>query len=259
MGCWRSVPVARLCRDEDEPLHPLPSGVDAANLHQLSPRLPWTKEASKWRWILRTCQSLVASLLYIVGVCLRAAIQPTYLQLLLGLLWVLPFMVLYHWLSMNQSGGYYDTSLDMIVKLPEHLCNLMERGTSVKYRMQIAYEHRKGIVRTVNALESGIIYMFVSSMSLGIAAKLHETCVSRSGELDCPNSMPTKWLVTEWFLFLCIHRIIGANVFEGKYRGLLMPEAMWEFQSMSDWMPGDPCSHVICTSKPLRSHPEPTY
>jgi len=259
MGCWRSVPVAELYLDGGEPPHPRPVGFEASGVSsRVSPRLPWTNEASKWRWLLRTCQSLVAAVLYAAGMMLRVPNQPTHVQLILGTLWTLPFMLIYHWLSMNQSGGYYDTFQDMFVKFPEHLRTVLQRGTSTKYLMEIEYEHRSGIVRTVNALESGFVHMLVSSMSLGIAAGLWAACDS-SDRASCPGSLTTSWLVLECLFFFGVHRMLGANVFKGKYRGFLMPEAMWEFKSIIDRVPGDPYGRVDCTIRPLRSHPEPVY
>jgi len=258
MGCWRSVPATELYVDAGEPQRPRPVGFETAGVSRASPRLPWTNEATKWRWLLRTCQSLVASVLYAAGMMLRVPNQPTHLQLMLGTFLTLPFMLIYHWLSMNQSGGYYDTFQDMFVKLLEHLHTVLERGTSSKYPVEINYEHRSGIVRTVNALESGVIFMFVSSMSLGIAAGLFETC-DNSDRASCPGSLTTGWLVIECLFFLGIHRTLGANVFQGKYRGFLMPEAMWEFKSTVDRIPGDPYGRVDCSIRPLRRHPEPTY
>lgn len=206
-------------------------------------KLPWSAQATQWRWLLRTTQSLVAAALYSMSTLLRPPSLPVFFQMFVALLVAPPFTLAYHLLSMNQAGGYYATYLEMFTELPQHIRDIQRRESS-EYRTEIEHERRDGIVRTVNGLESGMVFITVS----WIAA----LCSSTRHNLDFTSDF--TWRCTETFFMLGIHRLIGANVFDGRYRGLLQPEAMWYFESYVNSRGG-----VDCRMIPLEQHPDPSY
>jgi len=238
MGCWGSKNNNNAQTSSKQP--------EVAELEvpmPLTRKLSWTKEAYQWRWLLRTSQSLVAACLYVVSTWVRAPSLPVPLQLLLALLLAPPFSLAYHWLSLNQAGGYYDTYLEMFTELPRHLQDIQRRN-SLEYHAEIEHERRDGIVRTVNGLEAGILFLAM--------AFLGALCSSTRHSMGFASDF--AWRCVETCVYFGLHRTIGSNIFEGRYMGLLQPEAMWYFECvLAD------SSTVDCRMTPILQHPEPSY
>lgn len=203
-------------------------------------RQAWAAHAARWRFLLRTSQSLVATCLYGVSTFARWPSRPVPLQFLIAVLVAPVFVLLYHELSMNQAGSYYSSFLQMFTQLPRLFLNLGRRDSDA-YRKEMERERCEGIVRTVNGLESGVIFLVVNSVTLGASAAL--SIPSLAGEI--------RWRFLETAFLFMLHRALGANVFEGRYGGLLQPESMWRFER-------EPQSSE-CRIRPLLAHPQPSY
>lgn len=200
----------------------------------------WAAAAVKWRWLLRTSQSLVAMCLYGACTLLRLPWRPLGLQFLLALVIAPLHAGLYHVLSLNRAGSYYNNFAEMFTQLPR-LWQNMHRRDLAGYPAEIAHERREGIVRTVNGLESAILFVLCNWASLLAAMALsRDTLV-----------LDNRWRVTETLAFFLLHRLLGANVLRGRYAGLLQPESMWQFECDSDG--------VECHMRPLMVHPTPSY
>jgi len=261
MGCWGSKSEDESKDSTGAPCVP-PAGTQqtAAKFQSPAPidghiRLPWAAEATKWRWLLRTSQSLVAATLYGLGTWLRFPSAHVALQSLAAVVLDAGFIIAYHGLSMNNAGGYYDTFAEMFSRLPQHLEDIRRRG-GYDYHVDIEQERRNGIVRTVNALESGIVFLAVSLASLSLAG----ICGLATGSTGSAFASGYTWRFFEWSSFLAIHRLIGANIFEGKHYGLLQPEAMWQFECvLADYTEAANGVTVDCRMRPLPRHPHPSY
>jgi hypothetical protein len=167
------------------------------------------------------------------------------LQFFLALLLTPPLTLGYHFLSLNKAGGYYDTYIEMFTELPQHVKDILRRD-SLQYREEIEHERVDGIVRTVNGLETGIVFLVVS----WIGAMLSVTRQSTGFASDF------AWRCVETAVFFLLHRLIGGNMLQGKYYGLLQPEAMWYFECV---MSDPPMSRVDCRMTPVLQHPDPSY
>lgn len=260
MGCWGSKNQEKATCEPMDPPSGSWGGQQVGKFQVPAPvdghiRLPWAAEATKWRWLLRTSQSLVAVTLYGLTTWLRFPSGPVWLQGLAATALNLPFMVAYHWLSMNSAGGYYDTFAEMYLKLPQHFQDITRRG-SYDYHEDIDQERRTGIVRTVNALESGIVFLSVAISSLVLGG----LCGLATGSNGSDIVGGPSWRFCEWTMFLFAHRIIGANIFEGKHYGLIQPEAMWQFECvLADRTDSGSGVTVDCRMRPLQRHPHPSY
>lgn len=238
MGCWGSKNGGN---NNGNKLNPT-----AAETEAPPPRprkLPWTPEASQWRWLLRTTQSLVAACLYVASTWIRAPTLPVLLQLFLALLLMPPLTLAYHFLSLNKAGGYYDNYVEMFTQLPQLIKNIRCRNSS-EYRAEIEHERRDGIVRTVNGLETGALFLLVAWPGALLSGARH-TSDFASGFL---------WRIAETTVFFCLHRLLGGNVLEGAYSGFMQPEAMWYFECVLSDTAG-----VDCRMTPILQHPEPSY
>jgi len=203
----------------------------------------WTSEASQWRRLLRNAQSLLAACLYMVSTWIRYAPNHTILgQFLLSLLLVPPVTLAYHLLSQNRAGGYYDGYVEMFVQLPQHVRDVMKRG-SLQYKAEIEHEHEDGIVRTVNGLETGVLFVLVSWLSALLMPVSPGN--ARSDFSGC---------CVETFVFFCLHRICGGNIFSGQCYGLLQPEGMWHFHRVPS-----PLASADWRMTPVSYHPDPCY
>ncbi|CAK0892773.1 unnamed protein product [Prorocentrum cordatum] len=206
-------------------------------------------EARKQRWLLRTAHSLVAICLYAASMWIQTLTQQVWLDFAL----VFIFMPLYHLTSRNGAGGYYNTFLEQFTELPQHLRDIRRRfANDGAYQANIERERESGTARTVNAVESGILFLGVKAGSLLLAATA----------LGCHRGLPhvdracgRVWLALEAVAFCVVHRTVGANVFRGSYGGLIQPEGMWKLSSVRD--PGT--GKVTCTAIPLEQHPDPSY
>mmetsp|Transcript_102228 Transcript_102228/g.310193 ORF Transcript_102228/g.310193 Transcript_102228/m.310193 type:complete len:248 (+) Transcript_102228:3-746(+) len=247
MGCWGSKQTG-----DEEACGKLHDPVKAPLSNRA--RLPWAAEATKWRWLLRTSQSLVAACLYVVCTWLRLPSEAVGLQLLLAAVLVVPFMLVYHWLSLNGAGGYYDTFAEMLREVPQYV-RTVSRRDGYEYRAEIEQERRNGIVRAVDGLGSGLVFLVVSWASLGIAG----LCGVASGVDGADFAATFSWRMAEWTSFLALHRLVGANVFEGKYLGLLQPEALWQFECVLADCEAPGNVGVDCRMRPLLQHPNPSY
>lgn len=198
-----------------------------------SGRIPWPRVASKWRWLLRTCQSVVAMCLYGVSTFIRSFLFPQQHLFVIGFMPI--FALSYHMLAFNRAGGYYDTLGEMATELPVFLGNFVRRGDS-NYLAQIVHERQEGIVRTVNGLETGVLFVAVTYVRFASGGLQDDGLTSRC---------------VETLVFFILHRLLGANVLRGRYMGLLQPEAMWRFE----------CDSLCeeCYMRPLQQHPHPSY
>uniref|UniRef100_A0A7S0FBJ4 Uncharacterized protein n=1 Tax=Pyrodinium bahamense TaxID=73915 RepID=A0A7S0FBJ4_9DINO len=194
--------------------------------------------ANKWRCLLRTSQSLMAMCLYGSSTFLRFPTRPLVLQLLIALCLAPVFALAYHALSMNRAGSYYNNFVEMFTELPRLFINVGRRDTDI-YRAEIDHEQREGIVRTVNGLESGLLFLLANWATLVAAYS--------SGYM----ASDLRWRYTETVMFFVLHRTLGANLLKGRYRGLLQPESMWLFQSDA--------KGADCHIRPLTAHPQPSY
>jgi len=205
-------------------------------------KMTWTREASQWRMLLRTAQSLIATCLYVVSTWIRNAPQHAIsVQLLLVLLLAAPFSLAYHFLSLNKAGGYYDGFVEMFTNFPRHFNDIQKRGSS-EYKAEIEHEREDGIVRTVDALQTGLLFLIVSWLSALIVP-------SSSG------SVASDYLgrCLETAAFFGLHRAYGEHFFPGHFYGLIQPEAMWHFSCVqfaanADWK-----------MTPVLQHPDPSY
>jgi len=200
----------------------------------------WAAAATKWRWLLRTSQSLMAMCLYGGSTFLRMPGRAVGLQFVLALLVSPLFSFVYHLLSLNRAGSYYNTYLEMFTQLPRLLL-VMGRRDAHNYHAEIMNERREGVVRTVNGLESAVIFILVNWATLAASA------MCSTGTLAGDN----RWRCIETAVFFLFHRGLGANVLRGRCAGLLQPESMWQFES-------DPES-MECHMRPLTAHPQPPY
>uniref|UniRef100_A0A7S4T859 Uncharacterized protein n=1 Tax=Alexandrium monilatum TaxID=311494 RepID=A0A7S4T859_9DINO len=197
-------------------------------------------DAVRWRFLLRTSQSLVASCIYAAGTFVRLPTRPLALQFLIAV-FVAPLVaLLYHELSMNQAGSYYDNFLQMFTQLPRFCLNLGMRDSAI-YRQRVEQERCGGIVRTVNGLETGVLFVVVSTATLCASAVL--AINGLAGDL--------RWKCAETAFFFALHRTLGANLLEGRRCGFLQPESMWRFEC-------DP-QGAECRIRPLHNHPQPSY
>merc|ERR1712183_623674 len=122
------------------------------------------------------------------------------------------------------------TYLEMFTELPQHIRDLQRRD-SVEYRTEIEHERRDGIVRTMNGLESGIVFITVACVAAICSGARHGS--------DFTSDF--IWRCKETACMLGIHRLISANVFEGRFRGLIQPESMWYFESYLNERSGVEC------------------
>eukprot|EP00419_Tripos_fusus_P011115 CAMPEP_0172656664 /NCGR_PEP_ID=MMETSP1074-20121228/1513_1 /TAXON_ID=2916 /ORGANISM="Ceratium fusus, Strain PA161109" /LENGTH=265 /DNA_ID=CAMNT_0013471541 /DNA_START=49 /DNA_END=846 /DNA_ORIENTATION=+ len=210
-----------------------------------SHKLPWSREASKWRWLLRTTHSLVASCLYVASTWVRAPNLPVLLQFFLALLLTPPLTLAYHFLSLNKAGGYYDTYIEMFTEFPQHVKDILRRDAP-QYQDEIEHERLDGIVRTVNGLETGVIFLTVSWLGAMLSGARQSTGFASD----------FVWRCIETAVFFLLHRLIGGNMFEGRYYGLIQPEAMWYFECV---LSDPPTSRVDCRMMPVLQHPDPPY
>mmetsp|Transcript_2668 Transcript_2668/g.6261 ORF Transcript_2668/g.6261 Transcript_2668/m.6261 type:complete len:256 (+) Transcript_2668:85-852(+) len=255
MGCYGSKREPGEANDKP-PWNPAQPHNVAPAQNQQQLRLPWAAEATKWRWLLRTSQSSVAATLYVFSSWLRLPSRPVWLQIFLSLVLVLPFSYVYHWLSMNSAGGYYDTFAQMYARVPQYL-ETISRRDSFEYQMEIERERRSGIVRMVDGLESGLVFLLVSLASLTAAG----VCGLASGNDGSDFASSWPWRFSEWTIFFAVHRLIGANIFEGRHWGLLQPEALWQFDCiLAEFQNPEAVSvSVDCRMKALEHHPNPSY
>jgi len=236
MGCWGSKQNNgnQFTREATEIEHP-----------KQPQKLGWTREASQWRWLLRTTHSLVAACLYVASTWVRAPTLPVLLQFFLALLLSPPLTLAYHFLSLNKAGGYYDNYIEMFTEFPQHIKDILRRDTP-QYRDEIEHEREDGIVRTVNGLETGVLFLIVS----WLGAMLSGTRQSTGFASDF------IWRCSETAVFFTLHRLLGGNMLQGKYYGLLQPEAMWYFECVLS----DPHAQKgDCRMTPVLQHPDPSY
>jgi len=210
---------------------------------QQSKKLQWSPEASQWRRLLRNAQSLLAAFLYMVSTWVRRAPPHTVLrQVLLSLLIAPPLTLAYHLLSQNKAGGYYNGYVEMFLHLPQHFRAVLKRG-SPQYKAEIEHERGDGIVRTVNGLETGVLFLLVSCFSIllwpanpgNVTSALMARCVETGA-------------------FFCLHRLIGVNVFQGQFYGLMQPEGMWHFDYVQSRGP-----RAEWRMTPVSQNPVPSY
>jgi len=269
MGCWgskadsavkkgsslKSDPEYTQCQEpfplEDNPVQEEeevfkqhePAPEPAPELQEEDQKLQWTPEASQWRRLLRNTQSLLAACLYIVSTWVRNVPHHTALgQFLLSLLIAPAFTLAYHLLSQNEAGSYYDGYIEMFAHFPQHFRDIRKRG-SPQYKTEINHEHEEGIVRTVNALETGVLFLLMSWLSALLwpsnPGNFAIDCICRCVETGA---------------FFGLHRIYGGNFFPGQFYGLIQPEGMWYFHGAQ--------SHAACTDwrmTPVSQHPNPSY
>mmetsp|Transcript_12944 Transcript_12944/g.29415 ORF Transcript_12944/g.29415 Transcript_12944/m.29415 type:complete len:298 (-) Transcript_12944:72-965(-) len=191
----------------------------------------WTPRASMWRNVLRTCQSLVAMLLYGLFSFLRPPRAPLVTQFALVVCVAPLFSFLYHHLSLNKAGGYYGSFVEMFARLPHHFQEVYEQAASGQLSLQVEAERRANIVRMVDGLESGVVFVLLSFASLLVARRI-------------PSALPRSLeLSAEVLMYFLVHRALGASLFVGMTGGLLQPQAMWQFDC-------DP-SGVECHMQPL--------
>lgn len=108
-------------------------------------------------------QACVGSGLYLFLSLVR--LVPVAGSLLFLLLPVPVFMPLYRRLSHNRAGGYYDTLVQQLTRLPQHQADIKRRGCcqmSDEYRIGLERERRDGIVRACNALESALVCYMIA-------------------------------------------------------------------------------------------------
>jgi len=108
-------------------------------------------------------QACVGSGLYFFLSLVR--LVPVAGSLLFLLLPVPVFMPLYRRLSHNRAGGYYDTLVQQLTRLPQHQADIKRRGCcqmSDEYRIGLERERRDGIVRACNALESALVCYMIA-------------------------------------------------------------------------------------------------
>jgi len=189
-----------------------PAPEPAPELQQEEEKLEWTEEASQWRRLLRNTQSLLAACLYIVCTWVRTVPRHTPLgQFLLTLLIVPAFTLAYHLLSQNRAGSYYDGYIGMFAHFPQHFRDVLKRGSP-----EIKHEQENGmhVVRTVNGLETGVLFLLMSWLSALLWP-------SGPGNIliDCIRRC------VETAAFFCLHRIYGANFFPERFQ----PQGMWHF------------------------------
>jgi len=163
-------------------------------------------------------------------------------QFLLSLLLVPPVTLAYHLLSQNRAGGYYDGYVEMFVQLPQHVRDIMKRG-SPQYKAEIEHEHEDGIVRTVNGLETGVLFVLVSWLSVLLMPVK-------------PGNVASDFIgrSVETLVFFGLHRIYGGNLVQGQFYGLIQPEGMWHFYRVQSYAaPAD------WRMTPVLQHPNPSY
>mmetsp|Transcript_6187 Transcript_6187/g.19813 ORF Transcript_6187/g.19813 Transcript_6187/m.19813 type:complete len:250 (-) Transcript_6187:216-965(-) len=177
-------------------------------------------------------QACVGSGLYFFLSLVR--LVPVAGSLLFLLLPVPVFMPLYRRLSHNRAGGYYDTLVQQLTRLPQHQADIKRRGCcqmSDEYRIGLERERRDGIVRACNALESALVCYMIAVPFL--------------------NLFPANPL--EALAYYGLHRWIGSNPFDGRYGGLFQPEAMWRLASCQ--RSGEAAEGRL---EPLEVHPSPS-
>lgn len=199
----------------------------------------WAEDANRWRFLLRTSQSLVATCLYGMSTFIRGPSRPMLVQFLIAAILAPLFAFVYHELSLNRAGSYYDTFLQMFLQLPRLLSVIVRRNAD-EYRNSVQRERLDGVVRTVNGLESGLLFLLLSHLTLIVA-------LLSVGELI----LDLRWKCCETALFFILHRLWGANVFKGRFLGLLQPESMWQFERDLDG--------TKCRMRPLGAAPVAPY
>jgi len=205
-------------------------------------KMQWTPEASQWRRLLRNAQSLMAACLYMVSTWVRNVPHHSVLgQFLLSLLIAPAFTLAYHLLSQNRAGSYYDGYIEMFAHFPQHFRDILKRGEQ-RYKAEIEHEQGDGIVRTVNGLETGVLFLLVSWLALLWPANpgnIASDCIGRCLETAA---------------FFGLHRIYGGNMIQGQFYGLIQPEGMWHFHGVQSY--AEPADWRMT---PVLQHPDPSY
>lgn len=243
-----------------------------------APELPWSCFLAK-RWLLRSWHSLVGAVLFVLAILVAGLVatwvpviwtsicgklqaeslpvhkapsvnlaQPSpLLHLLILLALALPFMPLYHLLSRNGAGGYYDTFSEMFTKLPQHFQNIARRHGE-DYAASIQTEHQRIVFRTVNGLESGVIFVVVGFV---MAPYMKFSMLAPFMKASAAGPWLTKAAV-----FFLLHRTYGANLLEGDCMGLFQPEGMWRLRCKAGEDTNDAHSYTL---EPLLHCPEQSY
>uniref|UniRef100_A0A7S0AG94 Uncharacterized protein n=1 Tax=Pyrodinium bahamense TaxID=73915 RepID=A0A7S0AG94_9DINO len=201
------------------------------------PLLFWTAQGTKWRAVLRTCHSLIATCLYAASTLMRMPWLPLGLQCFYVVCLAPAYSILYHALSLNRAGTYYETLIEMFTKLPAYLIERRTWRDDDGNIMLRAMEVEQGacIVRTVDAFESTILFVLASWVSL-IGLRGFQDAVPRGVAL-----------IIEMLVVFSVHRGFGLNLLHDKCWGLLQPKAMWVFECEPHGME--------CRIRPLLKHP----
>jgi hypothetical protein len=211
------------------------------NLPGDAPQTP-NRETDWWRGtpfvivMLHNYQAVLAAALYFACSLFRLATPP-------GLRWLQPFvlvfpvMLIYHVLSGNKAGGYYNNFIEMYTNVWQHVDDITRR-TGPEYKAEIRKEHETGVFRCVNALEYCILF-FLESFIAVLTIQISEATGS--------NVDSWAWIFVETAFLLVLHRLVACNPFKGTQKGLFQPEALWQL------MP-DTCNLI-----PFLLHPVPSY
>jgi len=235
-------------------------------------KVEWTPEAEQWRMRLRTTQSLIAAFLYVVSTWIRNAPHHwVSTHLLLALLLAAPFTLVYHFLSWNRAGSYYDGYVEMFTKFPQHFLESTKKGSfcpvppdfkeigherengnvrnvdgsqtqehfrdrknggSLDFMKEIEQELEQGIVRTVDALQTGLLFLIVSWLSALLSWLWPSSAAGIASDYFGRCAQTAAFFV--------LHRVCGANLFPGQFYGMIRPAARWRFRceqsaANADW------------------------
>lgn len=240
------VPNILYTQCEEPPIEDVrEEGAEAKLAAKPPQKVTWTTEGLHWKRLFLTAQSLVAACLYVVSTWVRNSHHAIPMQFLLSLLLVAPFSLAYHFLSLNKAGGYYDGYVEMFTNFPRHFRdNILKRErNSSQYKAEIEHERDDGIVRTVDGLETGLLFLIVSWFS---------ALVSPTGSANIASDYLGCCLQT--VAFFGLHRLYGENVFPGQFYGVTQPEAMWHFRCVQS-----NAANADWKMTPVLQHPNPSY
>jgi hypothetical protein len=219
--------------------------------------LAWDTAAR--RAALRTFHSLLATGLYLFFAwgCIPRNVEGS-LKLFVGLLLALPLATAYHLFSFNKAGVYYAHGVEMFTRLPQHVVACTRRFENQdRYAALIEEEHDQNIFRTVDACETGVLFL-VAFFLQGLLPTQHWVRVVQALSFgNFWHSLPHSavWWSFWGCLFFLLHRTLGANVLHGRWCGLMQPSGMWRFVPAGTMTEG--C--VICGMAPCVNRPDHFY
>eukprot|EP00928_Gymnodinium_smaydae_P058581 TRINITY_DN41762_c0_g1_i1.p1 TRINITY_DN41762_c0_g1~~TRINITY_DN41762_c0_g1_i1.p1 ORF type:complete len:231 (-),score=29.66 TRINITY_DN41762_c0_g1_i1:102-794(-) len=208
-----------------------------------------TQSATREIWLLHTYQSFLATVLYFAITWLRMLCKPMWMKLFAQLTWLPLFMLLYHVLSRNRAGGYYNTFCEQFTKLPQHFSDLINRRVgftlTAEFLEKIEQERQHGVVRAANAIESGVVFLFFVSLPSWLLAFTASSFAERGTGEDWYCSL--VWMSVETMVYFALHCLVQVE----KYTtDVLRPEGMWRIVVNDEQR---------TELEPFTHHPVPSY